>query len=165
MTEKDKLIKELILNNPKVSATNLYDTKIKGNKTLGKRKSDFLKIVREVRKLPEPSKQKREQSIPIKHRIKRKPRKREIKPKEPKEPKEPKKFKDLTDKEIKEIVKTKQEKFEKSKFGRIVKKLEKKHGISELDAIERTRGLLKIPKRDLHKAKKKDREVLSQFGY
>lgn len=195
MTEKDKLIKELIINNPKVSANKLYLDNVKGSKTLGKRKSDFLKIVREVRKLPEPTIEKKEKSIPIKHRpAKRKPKKRVIaKPKEKIEVKEPKAFKKLTVKEqelltrkltpkkekeltkhltvkqqerlLKEKVESKQERFEKSRFGKIQKKVQKKQGINELDAIERTRALLKLPKSSYKRLNKKDREVLSHFGY
>lgn len=67
MTDKIELNKELIQNNPTKSGNELYqDSKSKG---LGIRKTNFLGLVREVRNLPEPSVEKREQSIPIKHRI------------------------------------------------------------------------------------------------
>lgn len=67
MTDKIKLNKELIQNNPNKSGNELYiESKAKG---LGIRKTNFLGLVREVRNLPEPSVEKREKSIPIKHRI------------------------------------------------------------------------------------------------
>lgn len=66
MTDKIELNKELIQNNPTKSGNELYqESKLKG---LGIRKTNFLGLVREVRNLPEPSVEKREQSIPIKHR-------------------------------------------------------------------------------------------------
>ena len=67
MTDKIELNKELIQNNPTKSGNELYqESKSKG---LGIRKTNFLGLVREVRNLPEPSLEKRKQSIPIKHRV------------------------------------------------------------------------------------------------
>lgn len=67
MKDKKELIKEVILKNPNLSGNEIYEiTKKKG---IGIRKTDFYGLVREVRDLPEPTIEKREKSIPIKHRI------------------------------------------------------------------------------------------------
>jgi hypothetical protein len=98
---------------------------------IGIRKTDFYTLLREVRNLPEPSIQKKEKATPIKYRKKGTGSK--------KPPKLP---------------------FEQTKFGKIVKKLEKAHGISEKRAIERARALLKIPKKDYRKLNRKDTQIL-----
>lgn len=66
---------------------------------------------------------------------------------------------------VKPIKPKKKVPFEKTKFGKIVKEIQKKHKISEYKAIKRTRALLKIPKRDYRKLNRKDKDVLIQFGY
>ena len=148
MVDKEQKIREFIRNNPSLS----------GNETLkelqdlglGIRKTNFLEIFRNEKSLPEPSVQKREASIPKKFRKAkpsisiRKPIPVKKKTKQLKLPKIP---------------------FEKTKFGKIVKDVQKQHGISEKKAIERTRVLLKIPKIDFRKLNRKDRFVLEQHGY
>ncbi len=66
MVDKQELLKEFIRNNPSLKASEIYN-KTKGT-SLGTRKTEVLKTVREVRSLPEPTKQKVEQSTPIKYR-------------------------------------------------------------------------------------------------
>jgi len=67
MKDKKELIKEVILKNPNLSGNEIYDiTKKEG---IGIRKTDFYGLFREVRELPEPTIEKREKSIPIKHRV------------------------------------------------------------------------------------------------
>jgi len=67
MPDKKELIKEVILNNPNLSGNETYQLAKK--KGIGIRKTDHFALVREVRDLPEPTIEKRERSIPIKHRI------------------------------------------------------------------------------------------------
>lgn len=135
MTDNIKLNRELILKNPNLSANQLYNkSKSLG---IGFRKTNFLGLVREVRKLPEPSKIKREKAIP---RIYRK-----VKPSKPSKP----------------IIKVKVViPFEKTKFGKITKDLQKAHRISEKKAIIHARKILKIPKSDYHKINQKDVQIL-----
>jgi len=67
MKDKKELIKEVILNNPSLSGNEIYDiTKKKG---IGIRKTDYYSLFRETRDLPEPTIEKREKSIPIRHRV------------------------------------------------------------------------------------------------
>jgi len=146
MVDKKEKVREFIRNNPSLSGNETL-TKLK-KLGLGIRKTEFLKIFRNEKKLPEPTKQKREVSIPKKFRKAKsrisKPITRKRKTKQLKLPKIP---------------------FEKTKFGKIVKDLQKQHGISEQKAIERARVLLKIPKFDFRKLNLKDRFVLQQHGY
>ena len=133
MTDKKKLNKELILKYPNLSGNKIYQ---KSNaKGIGIRKTEFYDLLRKVRKLPEPSIQKRIKSIPKKYKTK--PRKIAI-------PDIP---------------------FEQTRFGRIVKDIQKKRNISEQKAIEHTRFLLKVSKRDYILLNKKDVMVLSHYGY
>jgi len=137
MPDKKEKIKEFIRNNPNLSATKtLKDLQKKG---LGIRKTNFLEIFRNEKKLPEPTKAKREASIPIKYRkVKptiRKPVKAKPSIRKPDKIKIP---------------------YEKTKFGKIAKRMEKAHGISEQKAIERARALLKIPRKDYIKLNRKD---------
>jgi len=104
-------------------------------KGLGIRKTDFLALFREVKNLPEPSITKREASVPIKYKV--------VKPK-PKPKKIP---------------------FEKTRFGKMAKDIQKKHGISEGNAIRRVRKLLKIPRKDYLQLDKIDYDILIQYGY
>jgi len=147
MTDKKILLKELILNNPKVSGNELY-IQIKGT-PLGIRKSDFYSIVRDVRKLPEPDIVKRESSIPIKHRTTIQ--------------------KQRIQKRVKRIskvkVKTARIPFEKTKFGKMVKTAQTKFKVNEKDAIIYTRKILKLPKEDYHRLNQIDRDILIQYGY
>ncbi len=152
MTSKEQKVREFIRNNPSLS----------GNQTLkelqdlglGIRKTNFLEIFREVRKLPKPTKAKREASIPKKFR-KVKPTVKKVKP-----------TKVITPKPTKKLIQKKLPiPFEKTKFGKIVKDIENIHNISEQKAIERTRVLLKIPKIDFRKLNSRDRFVLEQHGY
>ena len=67
MNDKKESLKEFILKYPNQSGNWIYqESKKKG---LGIRKQNFQAIVREVRELPEPTIEKREKSIPIKHRV------------------------------------------------------------------------------------------------
>ena len=134
MPSKEQKIREFIRNNPSLS----------GNKTLnelkkvglGIRKTVFLEIFRKEKSLPQPTKAKREASIPIKFRkVKPKISKPTIQLKIPIIPKIP---------------------FEQTKFGKIVKRMENTHNISERRAIERARALLKIPRSDFIKLNRKD---------
>ena len=131
MTDKNKLVKDFIRNRVNLSGNQIYK-EIKG-KDFSIRKTDFYILLREVRNLPEPSIKKREQSVPIKYKIK--PSKPKVIP------------------------------YEQTKFGKMAKDIQKKHGISEQKAIIRTRALLKIPKRDYRKLNKKDVDILTQYGY
>ena len=153
MTDKKEKIREFIQNNPSLSGNEtLNELKKLG---LGIRKTNFLEIYRNEKKLPEPSKVKREASIPIKYR------KQPLKPK-------PKPITKVRTKPItKPTIQTKLPKipYEKTKFGKMAKDIEKKHGISEKKAIIRTRVLLKIPKKDYNKLNRKDQFVLLQHGY
>ncbi len=138
MTDNIKQNRELILKNPNLSANQLYNkSKSLG---IGFRKTNFLGLVRDVRKLSEPSKIKREKSIP---RIYRK-----VKPVKPSKPVKP------TIK-VKVVIP-----FEKTKFGKITKDLQKAHRISEKKAIIHARKILKIPKSDYHKINQKDVQIL-----
>ena len=67
MTDKEKPLKEFILKHPKESGNWIYQKSKKVG--LGIRKQNFYGVLREVRDLPEPTIEKREKSIPIKHRI------------------------------------------------------------------------------------------------
>lgn len=141
MPDKKELIKEFILKNPNLSGNQIY-TKTKGT-PLAIRKTDFYKIFRETKNLPEPSITKRERSIPIKYKVKpiAKP-KVKIKPKpkvKPKPPKIP---------------------FEQTKFGKITKSLQKAHNITEKRAIIHARKILKIPRKDYGKMNQKDVQIL-----
>lgn len=74
MVDKKILVKEFIQNNPSLNSTDtLKELQLLG---LGIRRTIYLGIFREVRKLPEPTKAKREKSIPIKFR----PTKPKVKP-------------------------------------------------------------------------------------
>ena len=144
MTDKTKQIREFIRNNPSLSGNEtLNELKELG---LGIRKTNFLEIYRNEKNLPEPTKVKREASIPIKFR--RQPLKPSAKPTKP-----------TVQKKLPPIP------FEKTKFGKIVKDIQDTHNISEKKAIIRARTLLKIPKIDFRKLNIKDRFVLEQHGY
>ncbi len=155
MTDNKRLRKELILNNPNLSATKLLD-KAKSKK-ISNRKSDFLAEVRKIRKFPEPSKEKRERSIPIKYKV--------AKPKvaKPKVAKA-KVAKSKVAKAKPSITKVLKQKkiidFKDTKFGKITKDLQKTHGISEKKAIIHARRILKISKSDYDKINKKDVQIL-----
>ena len=140
MTDKNVLVKEFIENRPNLSGNKIYN-EIKG-KPFSIRKTDFYILLREVRNLPEPTIQKREKSVPTKYKIKR------IKPTKPIKP-------------IKPI----EIPFEQTKFGQMTKDIQKKHGISERNATVRVRALLKIPKKDYRKLNRKDRDILTRYGY
>jgi len=132
MIDKKELIKEFILKHPKESGNWIYQEAKKIG--LGIRKTNFLAIVRDVRDLPEPSKAKKEKSIPIIYRkVKPKPSKVKVKVKIP---------------------------FEQTKFGKITKDLQKAHKISEKHAIIHARKILKISKKDYYKMNQKDVQIL-----
>lgn len=133
MRDKKELLKELTLNNPNLSATNLID--IAKQNAFSYRKTEMLKTIRETKGLSEPSQTKREKSVPIKYRTK---------PPKPKKKRIP---------------------FEKTKFGKMTKTLQNKHNISEKNAIERLRKLLKIPRLDYDKLNQIDYDILTQYGY
>lgn len=67
MTDKKELLKEFILKYPNESGNWIYQESKKAG--LGIRKTNFYGLLREVRELPEPTIEKREKSIPIKHRV------------------------------------------------------------------------------------------------
>ena len=140
MTDKNVSVKDFIQNRPNLSGNKIYN-EIKG-KPFSIRKTDFYILLREVRNLPEPTIQKREKSVPTKYKIKR------IKPTKPIKP-------------IKPI----EIPFEQTKFGQMTKDIQKKHGISERNATVRVRALLKIPKKDYRKLNRKDRDILTRYGY
>jgi len=147
MTDKKILIKEFILKNPNLSGNAIY-TKTKGT-PLAIRKTDFYKIFRESKNLPEPDIAKRESSIPIKHRTTIQ--------------------KQRIQKRVKRIskvkVKTARIPFEKTKFGKMVKTAQTKFKVNEKDAIIYTRKILKLPKEDYHRLNQIDRDILIQYGY
>jgi len=74
----------------------------------------------------------------------------------------------LTDKEIKDSLR-KTEKIQATKpqtrFMDIAKDIQKKHGLKEKEAIYRTRDLLRVPKKDYKKLNKRDKEILTNYGY
>ena len=141
MTDKNKLVKDFIQNRPNLSGNKIYN-EMKG-KSFSIRKSDFYTLLRKVRKLPEPTIQKREKSVPTKYKIK------PIKPKKAKKISKPSKPIEIP--------------FDDTKFGKMVKSVKKAHNISEKKAIRHTRKILKIPNKDRHKINQKDQYILSQF--
>jgi hypothetical protein len=145
MPDKKKLREQLIRNNPNDTATKLLD-KAKALK-ISNRKTDFLSEVRNIRKLPEPTKQKKEQSIPIIHR--------KVKPKVAK-PKVAKPKPSIT----KVLKQKKIIPFAETKFGKITKDLQKTHNISEKNAIIHARKILKVDKSDYDKINQKDVQIL-----
>lgn len=148
MTDKKELRKELILKYPNDSTTELLD-KAKALK-ISNRRTDFLTEVRNIRKLPEPSKAKKERSIPIKYKKVKiaKPKPKIAKPK-------PKPRK------IQTVLKPKAKiPFEQTKFGKITRDLQKEHNISEKKAIIHARKILKIDKSDYGKINEKDVQIL-----
>ena len=156
MRDKKQSIKELTLNNPNLSTNSLIEIAKKEGFSI--RKTDFLKVVRETRNLPEPSQIKREKSVPIKYRItKEKPTKE--KPTKEK----PTKEKPIKEKPIKE--KPTKIPYEETKFGKMAKDVQNRHRISERNAIERTRLLLKLPKDDYDKLNEIDYDILTEYGY
>lgn len=139
MDDNIKLNKELIRNNPNKSGNQLYqESKASG---IGIRKTNFLGLVREVRNLPEPTLIKRVKSTPKIYR--------KAKPSKPTKPKAKPK-----------AVKLPKLEFKDTKFGKIVKKLEKEHNIKESKAILHARKILKIDKSDYHKINQKDVQIL-----
>lgn len=68
MVEREVKVIKIISENPGKSGNELYKLSVKQG--FGINKSKFYKLLRDVRKLPEPSKEKKEQSIPIKYRKK-----------------------------------------------------------------------------------------------
>jgi len=64
--DRQEKCKELIKNNPTLSGNKIYELSKK--KGFGIQKSKFYELVREIRDLPEPTKEKKEKSIPIKYR-------------------------------------------------------------------------------------------------
>jgi len=150
MTDNKELRKELILNNPNLSATKLLD-KAKSRK-ISNRKTEFLKEVRELRNLPEPSITKKERSIPIKYKV-AKPKVAKPKVAKPK----PSITKILKEKKIIP--------FDKTKFGKMVRTAQTVFNIDENNAIIYTRKILKIPKTDYNKLDQIDIDILTQYGY
>lgn len=65
-SQKVKLNKEFIRNNPNLSGSECY--KQIRERGYGIRKTDFYSIFREIRQLPEPTKEKKEKAIPIRYR-------------------------------------------------------------------------------------------------
>lgn len=151
MVDRKQLNKELILKNPNLSGNEIYEkSKALG---FGIRKTEFYKLHREGKNLPEPSKAKKELSTPIKHRTTKQKASIQARVRATKQKPTPKR-------------KTRQLKlptkidFDKTKFGRIVRKLQKEHNISEKKAIIHARILLKIDKSDYHLINQKDVQIL-----
>lgn len=95
VVNRKKLNKEFIQNNPKLSGNKCYQyARIHG---FGINKSNFYKLFREIKNLPQPSKEKQLQSIPTKYKTEK--HKQEIK--------EIKKTKELKEIRIKKIRKIK----------------------------------------------------------
>lgn len=154
MTDKLKKLKELILKYPNLSGNKIYEKSKSSGISI--RKKDFYSLLRSVRKLPEPTIEKKLVSIPAKHRTKATTKQitkikkiKKVKPKPPKAKPKPPKPKKIP--------------FDKTKFGKMVKKIEKRYGLSEKRAIERARFLKKIPKRDYNKLRKSDRDIALQY--
>jgi len=63
------------------------------------------------------------------------------------------------------VVKTDEERARFTKFEQMSLDYQEQWGISEKEANARTRAFLKIPKKDIRKLKRKDREVLEHYGY
>ena len=148
MVDKKELRKELILKYPNNSTSELLD-KAKALK-ISNRRTDFLAEVRNLRKLPEPSKAKKERSVPIKHR---KVKVAKPKPKVSKPKPTPRKIQTILHPE-------KDLPFEQTKFGKITRDLQKEHGINEKKAIIHARKILKIPKTDYDTINQKDVQIL-----
>lgn len=53
----------------------------------------------------------------------------------------------------------------KSKFMDIADAIKDKHNLTEKQAVHRTRDLLRVPRKDYKKLNKRDREILTQYGY
>ena len=179
MTDKKVLIREFTLKNPNLSANEILTiAKAKG---FSIRKTDFLKEVRDVRSLPDPSIAKKEVSTPIKYRtiiqkerITKRQKTKEIKEAKvkAKEIKEAKvKAKEIKEAKVKakEIKEAKEKPvkipYEETKFGKMAKDVQNRHRISEKNAIRRTRKLLKLPKIDYDKLNEIDYDILTQYGY
>lgn len=151
MVDKKQLSREFILKNPNLSATEaLSQAKALG---ISIRKTDFLKEYREANNLPEPSLAKREASIPVKHRtvkqkasIKARVRAVKVKPTPKRKPRQLKLPTKIP--------------FEQTKFGKIVRDLQKVRNITEKKAIIHARKLLKIDKADYNKINQKDVQIL-----
>lgn len=139
MPSKEQKIREFIQNNPSLSGNKTLDELKRVG--LGIRRTNFLEIFRKEKSLPQPTKAKREASIPIKFR--------KVRPKITK----PKISKPTIQLKLPIIPKIP---FEQTKFGKIVKRMENVHNISERRAIERARAFLKIPRKDYIKLNRKD---------
>lgn len=159
MVDKEKLNREFLQNNPNLSRKESLEQL--QNKGLGIRKTNFLKIFREVRKLPEPSIAKREASIPIKHRTPS----QKFKIAQRAKPTKPSALPKVKKPTIQKKLPIPKIPFEKTKFGKMTKSLQKGHKISERNAIERLRLLLKLPKDDYDKLNQIDQDILAEYGY
>lgn len=150
MVDREQLSKEFILKNPNLSANESYNQAKDLNIAI--RKTNYLKLVREARNIKEPSIAKREASIPVKHRttkqkasIKARVRAIKVKP---------------TPKRKTKQLKLPKLDFEQTKFGKIVRDLQKVRNITEKKAIIHARKLLKIDKSDYNKINQKDVQIL-----
>jgi hypothetical protein len=52
-----------------------------------------------------------------------------------------------------------------NKFDDIAKSIQKERGLTKKEAYRKTRDLLNVPRKDYRKLSKRDREVLSSYGY
>ena len=177
MPDKKESIKEFILNNPSESGNWIYQEAKKVG--LGIRKTNFLAIVREVRNLSKVSTEKKAKSIPIKYRsteTKIKILEYEVRDLSRKTPSIETKTK--IRESVKEITKLERKvkpkpkakpkvkiPYEKTKFGKMAKTFQTKLNISEQNAIEHTRKMLKIPKTDYDLLNQKDYDILTHYGY
>lgn len=147
--QKIKRIREIVKNNPTDTSKQHIEQAKKEKVSI--RKTDFLKERREVLKLPEPSKAKRESSIPVKHRTAK--QKASIQARVRATKKKPVKRKPIQ-------LKLPKLPFEQTKFGKIVRDLQKVRNITEKKAIIHARKLLKIDKSDYNKINQKDVQIL-----
>jgi len=172
MTDNNKPLKEFILKHPKESGNWIYQESKKVG--LGIRKQNFYGVLRETRNLPKPSTEKKVKSIPIKYRkveskikikeyelrdLSRKPSTKEIKQEIRELVKEITKLDKQKEVKVKKVKLPKIE-FKDTKFGKIVKRLEKAHNIKESKAILHARKILLIPKSDYHKINQADVQIL-----
>lgn len=151
MVDRKQLSKEFILKNPNLSATEAYNQAKALNISI--RKTDFLKDYREANNLPEPSLAKKEASIPTKHRTAKQKASIQKRVKVAKAKPTPKR-------KVRQLKLPVKIPFDQTKFGKIVRDLQRVHGITEKKAIIHARRLLKIDKSDYNKINQKDVQIL-----
>ena len=153
MPDKKKInaLEKLIKDNPSLNSTQLIE-KAK-NEGFSYRKTDMLTDIRYFKDIPEPTSLSKQKSIPTKYKSAK-----TVKPIPIEVLKEEAKLgRGLTKKEYS---------FEISKFGHMVREIQNKYKLSELDAIKRVRSIVKLPsgKRIKEKLSKIDEQILIQFN-